>query len=90
MIDLLSEMKIKSIIDFMRKRKTLRIYYILLTTKEKRIYKQYIYSLNYKEYVKDIIWCYLNEPKNSIDYISDNQLLDLMRIYARNKNNFRL
>jgi hypothetical protein len=90
MVNLLKEMKFKDFMEFIKKRKQLRVYYILLTKEEKKQYKKYVYSFNYKDYIKDLIWQYLNEPKNSIDYVLDSEIQDLMRVYARNKNNIEL
>ena len=38
--------------EFLIKRKRLKIYYVILTYKEKRAYKKFIYSLPYRESVK--------------------------------------
>ena len=90
MVNLVKKMKFKDYLDFMNKRKKLRIYYVLLSYKEKRQLKQYVYSLNYKDYIKDVIWQYFNEPKGSSDYVLDTQLLDYLRLYNRNKKSLEL
>ena len=74
--------------EFLIKRKRLKIYYVILTYKEKRAYKKFIYSLPYRESVKDVIWEFLNEPDGEITY--DSALCELARLYARNKNYIRL
>lgn len=86
----LEEMKFNNFMDFINRRKELRVYYILLSYNDKWKYKRYIYKLNYKEYVLDLIWCYFNEPKSSPYYVFDYQLMNLMRLYARNKNYIEL
>jgi len=83
MINLVEKVKFKDFIDFVNKRKKLRIYYVLLSYKEKRELKQYIYKLNYKENIKDVMWRYLNETRGSIDYVFDYELLEYMKYYAR-------
>lgn len=76
--------------EFLKRRKTLRIYYIFLTDEEIKEYKKYIYSLEYKENVKDMIWQYFNEGKGSPYYVFEYQVNEIARLYARNKNNIRL
>ena len=85
MVDLL---KFNDFDEFIKKHKTLRVYYILLTYKEKREYKNFIYSLNYKEYFKDIIWEFFNEPPMAVDYVWEWQLDNLYKMYLRNKRIF--
>lgn len=85
MIDL---MMFKDFDEFISRKKALKVYYIFLTYEEKREYKRYIYSLPYRESVKDIIWCYLNEPSGECGY--QMELYELERLYARNKNYIRL
>ena len=65
MIDLL---KFSDFNEFMKRHKVLRVYYVLLTYKEKREYKKYIYKLNYKEYILDVLWEFFNEPVMAVDY----------------------
>ena len=85
MVDLL---KFDDIEEFISTRKKLRVYYILLSYKEKREYKEYIYHLKLKEYILDIIWCYLNEPFGSVDYVWEWQIDNLYKMYLRNKRIF--
>ena len=85
MIDLI---KFENFDKFIWRKKALRVYYIFLSYKEKREYKNYIYSLPYKENVKDIIWNYLNEVND--EYICSMELKELERLYARNKNSIEL
>ena len=85
MIDLL---KFDNFGDFISKRKLLRVYYILLTLKEKREYKEYIYDLNYKEKILDIIWEFYNEPPMATYYVWDYQLMNLYTMYLRNNKVF--
>lgn len=74
--------------DFIKNHKELRIYYILLTQQQKREYKNYIYSLGYKEMILDIIWEFYNEPKMSCDYVYEYQLENLYKMYQRNNKVF--
>ena len=85
MVDLMS---FENFDEFLIRRYTLKIYYFLLADKEKRIYKNYIYSLPYRESVKDVMWCFLNEPEGEIGY--DSELYEIARLYARNKNYIRI
>ena len=85
MIDLI---KFENFDEFILRKKALRVYYIFLSYKEKRAYKNYIYSLPYKENVKDIIWNYLNEAND--EYICSMEMNELERLYARNKNSIEL
>jgi len=85
MIDLV---KFEDFEEFLKRRKMIQVYYVLLSYNQKREYKKYIYSLPYKESVKDIIWCYLNEPAEYREYLLE--LLNLGRLYARNKNCIKL
>lgn len=89
MIDL-NEMKFNNFMEFMSKRKLLRVYYILLTYEQKRKYKEYIYNLEYKNYLKDKLWEYYNEPKGSPYYVFDYELKEFARYYARDKDLFEL
>lgn len=85
MIDLL---KFNDFEEFIKEHKRLKVYYIFSTYDEKREYKNYIYSLNYKEYILDIIWCYFNEPKLSCDYVYEFQLDSLYKMYLKNNKVF--
>ena len=50
-----------SLLDFYPKRVAIRKRYQQLSTKERIIYKKEVYSLCFeKEYVKDLIWEYMN------------------------------
>lgn len=89
MIDL-DEMKFNNFMEFTKKRKLLRVYYILLTYDEKREYKKYIYSLEFKDFFKDKLWEYLNEPKGSPYYVYEWEIMEFIKYYARNKNLFEL
>jgi hypothetical protein len=74
--------------EFIQRRRTLRVYYIFLTYEEKRAYKKYIYAFPYRESVKDVMWCYLNEPSDEWGY--QMEMVELERLYARNKNYIRI
>ena len=85
MIDL---MIFKDFDEFISRKEILNVYYVFLSYNEKREYKKFIYSLPYRESVKDIMWCYLNEPNGEYSYRME--LYELERLYARNKNYIRL
>lgn len=74
--------------EFLSRRYTLKIYYFLLSYDQKRSYKKYIYSLPYRESVKDVMWSFLNEPSGEMIY--DSELWEIERLYARNKNYIEL
>lgn len=82
----LNDMKFNNFMEFLNNRKVMRIYYICLTKKQIREYKNYIYSLNYKLCYKDRIWEYFNEPILSPYYVYDEELKEIGKIYGRNKN----
>ena len=86
-MNIYSKMLFNNYAEFFNKRKKIRVYYRLLTFDEKREYKNFVYSSNLKEYIKDKIWEYFNENKISPYYVFDYELIGIMRIYERNKNN---
>lgn len=85
MIDL---MMFNNFDEFLLRKRALKVYYIFLTYNEKREYKKYIYSLPYRESVKDVMWCYLNEPSDEYGY--QMELYEIARLYARNKDYIRI
>ena len=60
------DFKIISFEDFYRRKKTIRNHYRQMSYPQKRNYKNYIYSDEFreKETDKDCIWNYLNENEN--------------------------
>ena len=92
------DLNINDFVEFYNNRKILRVYYAFLDDTTKRELKTTIYNFELKNYVKDLIWEYLNEPKGSFDYVFDYQIKQLMEIYlrnnkllkAKNEDNFKL
>ncbi len=55
-----------SLLDFYPNKERIKEEYVKLTTKEKILYKKEVYSLCFeREYVKDLIWEYLNNWEES-------------------------
>lgn len=84
-------LKFDSMTEFYNKRTTIREKY--QTMIKKREYKEYVYSKKSitPQYLLDIIWEYLNEPKGSPYYVFEKNLRDRLerRYYVReieNKN----
>lgn len=51
-----------SILDFFPKRYKIKEIYDTLSLNDKKLYKNYVYSICFeKEYVKDLIWEFLND-----------------------------
>ena len=84
----LNDMKFNNFKEFFEKRQIMKIYYIYLTKKQKREYKNYIYNLNFKSCHKDRIWEYFNEPILSPYYVYDEELIEIGKLYGANKSNF--
>lgn len=58
--------KFYGLLDFYPNKKEIKKEFDNLTISEKRIYKKEVYSLCFeREYVKDLIWEYLNDWKES-------------------------
>lgn len=56
--------------DFYINRLTHKAFYMCMTKKEKKLFKRFVYSISFEnEYVKDIIWEYLNGDENSEERI---------------------
>ena len=52
--------------DFFENKDYIKKRYELLSTKERRLYKLYVYSTCFEtEYAKDLIWEFLNEPESN-------------------------
>ena len=57
-----------SILDFFPRRNQIRVIYKSLSLNDKINYKKYVYSICFeREYVKDLIWEYLNEWEESYE-----------------------
>ena len=64
------------ILDFFPRRDEIKEIYDTLSLREKKIYKMYVYSICFeKEYVKDLIWEYLNEWEESYFKLIDEYML---------------
>ena len=62
-----NEVKFYSMLDFYPKREIIKKEYEKLTQKEKSIFKKEVYSICFeREYVKDLIWEYLNNWEESM------------------------
>lgn len=56
--------------DFYDNRLSFKTFYMLMTEQEKKQYKRFVYSISFEnEYVKDVIWEYLNDEENSEEKI---------------------
>ena len=57
-----SELKFYGLLDFYPRKNEIKKAYDKLTAYEKRLYKKEVYSICFeREYVKDLIWEYLND-----------------------------
>ena len=64
-------MNFYSLLDFYPKKETIKSEYVLLTLEEKLNYKKFVYSIPFEEeYIKDLIWEYLNDWKESMFELS--------------------
>lgn len=64
-------MKFYGIKDFYENKELYQIKYLLMTKKQKKAYKRFVYSISFEnEYVKDVIWEYLNNEENSNETIT--------------------
>lgn len=70
--------------DFFMKRRFLRTSYVLLSLNEKKDYKNYVYSLNIRDFIKDKIWEYFNETFISPYYVYDYELKKIKEMYEKN------
>lgn len=57
--------------DFYINRLLHKSFYKCMSKKKKGLYKRFVYSISFEnEYVKDVIWEYLNEDENSDEVIT--------------------
>ena len=57
-----------SILDFFPRRKEIKVIYKSLNLNDKKTYKKYVYSICFeREYVKDLIWEFLNDWEESYE-----------------------
>lgn len=65
-------MKFYGIKDFYKNKELHQIKYLLMTTKQKKAYKRYVYSISFEnEYVEDVIWEYLNNEDGSAEKLTE-------------------
>lgn len=70
------ELVFYSILDFYPKRKEIRTIYKSLSLEDRKLYKHYVYSICFeKEYVKDLIWEYLNDWEESYMKLIDEYII---------------
>lgn len=60
-----NELYLESYNDFCIRCSNIKTLYLNMNDLEKRIYKNYIYSLKMRNFLKDIIWEYLNDDKDN-------------------------
>lgn len=59
------DLQFYTFIEFFKNKSKIKQKYNTLTTKEKRIYKMYVYSICWEtEYAKDLIWEFLNSVES--------------------------
>ena len=64
-------MKFYSIKDFYENKELHQIKYLLMTKKQQKAYKRYVYSICFSDdNIKDAIWEYLNYDENSKENIT--------------------
>jgi len=76
--------------EFFERRNIIKNIYSILNDTFKRKYKDFVYSTNLKDYFKDKIWEYLNEPFISPYYVYDYELRKIFEIYEKNKNSVEI
>lgn len=60
-----------SLLDFYTKKEEIKLVYSSLTLEEIKAYKKYVYSTCFeREYVKDLIWEYLNDWEPSYEKLA--------------------
>ena len=65
-------MKFYGIKDFYKNKELYQIKYLLMTTKQKKAYKRYVYSISFEnEYAEDLIWEYLNNEDGSNEKLTE-------------------
>ena len=65
-----------SILDFFPKKDEIKEIYNTLSLNDKKIFKMYVYSICFeKEYVKDLIWEYLNDWEESYLKLIDEYMI---------------
>lgn len=71
------EMEFVGFKDFYKRCKKIKEMYLALDLQEKWKYKYYVFSHSLlRDYFKDLIWEYLNEPPTSVYYVGIKKLKD--------------
>lgn len=66
-----NDMQFYGIKDFYINKVLYKAKYLVMTTREKKLYKRFVYSISFEnEYVKDVIWEYLNSEENCEETIT--------------------
>ena len=78
-----------SILDFFPRKEEIKRIYDTLPFCDKKAYKMYVYSICFeKEYIKDLIWEYLNDWEESYFKLIDEYMIKRRKQKdASNKNN---
>lgn len=76
--------------EFFERRNIIKNIYSILNDTFKRKYKDFVYSTNLKDYFKDKIWEYLNEPFISPYFVYDYELRKIFEVYEKNKNSIEI
>lgn len=75
-----------SLLDFYPKKETIKQEFELLSLDDKIIYKMYVYSIPFEdEYIKDLIWEFLNGWKESLFELSKKYRIKKKRNEQRQK-----
>lgn len=78
--------KFYGLLDFYPNRKEIKKDFDNLTIAEKKLYKKEVYSLCFeREYVKDLIWEYLNEWEESLPNLAKEWRLKKDKVKIRQK-----
>ena len=82
------ELVFYSILDFFPRRFEIKEVYDNLSIEDKKKYKMYVYSICFeREYVKDLIWEYLNEWEESYEKFIQEYSIKRRKLDASIKNN---
>lgn len=77
------------LLDFFPNRKEIKEEFDNLTITEKRIYKKEVYSLCFeREYVKDLIWEYLNDWEYSLPDLAKEFRIKKNKVNKRKDNEY--
>lgn len=78
--------KFYGLLDFYPNRKEIKVQFDELTIPEKRLYKKEVYSLCFeREYIKDLIWEYLNDWEESLPNLAKEWRLKKNKVELRKR-----